>query len=245
MRRRPSKTNDPQRHDEDVRRYGGYVYTVSKKFSSLHANARLTAAIVSAFDYRGKRVIDIGCGDGAYTAELFARTRPAELIGVDPAQEAVRVAQTKYGQTGLSFSPESIYALPFADGAFDVAVLRGVLHHLDRPYDGVKEVARVARTLVIADPNGYNLGLKFIERISPYHRQHREVSFSPREHVRWLMDAGARIRSRSYMLIVPFFSPDWLAKSLAALEPFIERTPLLRTLACSFHVIVAEMPQDR
>src|SRR4029078_635857 len=74
----------------------------------------------------------------------------------------------------------SAYELPFDDGGFDVAQLRGVLHHVERPVDALREALRVAPGGPAMEPNGYTPGLKLLERVSPYHREHEERSFSAR-----------------------------------------------------------------
>lgn len=234
------KDADPQWHNADVVERGGYVYTLSEKFSTLHATNRQSDAVLSAFDYAGKKVIDIGCGDGKYTFELWQKGHPAELIGIDPAEEAVKVAQKKYGTAGLSFYDYNAYHIPYPDGYFDIAVVRGVIHHLDKPDQGVRECVRVAKKLVLTDPSGYNLGVKIIEKVSPYHRAHKEMSYFPYQYRRWLVEAGAKVTKDYYIILVPFFFPDVLAKILAKLEPMFERSRILSSMCCGTYVRIAE-----
>lgn len=235
----PEKGNDPKIHDEDIRYHGGYVYAVSNKFSSIHANERISEAVLSAFDFSGKKVIDIGCGDGTYTFELLQKGKPAELIATDPAKEAVEFAKKKYISSGIRFYDHSIYNLPFPDGYFDIAVLRGVVHHLDNPGRGLKEAVRVSKQIVMTDPNGYNPGCKIIEKVSPYHRKHKEMSYFPFQHRRWLREAGAEIIRDYYILLVPMFFPDGPARMLARLEPWVEHSRFLCPWLCGTHVRVA------
>jgi ubiquinone/menaquinone biosynthesis C-methylase UbiE len=234
-----NKEHDPEWHDEDIVKHGGYVYAVSEKFSSVHANGRISQAIQGAFDYKGKKVIDVGCGDGKYSYEIWEKCKPAELIAVDPAKEAVKLAEEKYGQHGLKFFDHSIYDLPFPNGYFDIAVVRGVIHHLDDPLRGIKEAVRVSKRIVLTDPNGYNPGVKIIEKISPYHRQHKEMSYFPHQYRRWLREAGAEIVEDKFILLVPMFFPTGPAKFLAKLEPFFEKSKILSTFFCGTHVRAA------
>ena len=51
----------------------------------------------------------------------------------------------------------SAYALPFSDGSFDLVYGWDFLHHLDRPPEAVREMARVAkRHLAFFEPNARN-----------------------------------------------------------------------------------------
>ncbi|MBI4385704.1 class I SAM-dependent methyltransferase [Candidatus Parcubacteria bacterium] len=238
--KRPDRADDPEIFNADVRAAGGYLYAsaAGERFSSRHFSQRLTGAILEAADFSGKRVLDIGCGDGANTATIFGAGRPAEMIGIDPAAEAIKVAETRYGQPGLSFRAGNAYELPFPDRAFDITLLQGVIHHLGDPARGIREAVRVSDTLIITEPNGYNLGLKLIEKLSPYHRRHKEVSWMPVRHRTWLAAAGARVTTDGYLLIVPILFPEGPARFLAALEPFVERSPL-RRLLCGTYFIVA------
>jgi len=236
---RNKKQNDPQFHNEDIATHGGYQYAVSEKFSSLHANSRLSETVLSAFDYSGKKVIDIGCGDGKYTEEIYRRFKPAEIVGVDPAGEAVKLASDRYAVPGVRFREASIYALPFPDGYFDIAVVRGVTHHLDRPLEGMKEAVRVSKNIVLTDPNGYNPGCKIIEKISPYHRTHKEMSYFPFQYNRWLREAGATVTKDYYILLVPMFFPEVPARFLARFESFFEQRKYLSRFFCGTHVRIA------
>jgi ubiquinone/menaquinone biosynthesis C-methylase UbiE len=225
--------------DHDVAANAGYLYTTNASLSSRIANARHGAAILAAHDFRGKRVIDIGCGDGASSVELYDQGKPRWLHGLDPAASAVAIARRKTGRRNVTFETASAYQIPWADDHFDVAHLRGVLHHMDRPFDALREALRVARTIVVLEPNGYNLALKVIEKLSRYHREHGEKSYPPARIDRWAGRLGARVIHRAWVCLVPVFCPDWLARSLHAVEPVAEATPVARRLACGAYVMVA------
>ena len=188
-------------------------------------------------DIRGQRVIDIGCGDGTYTIELFERGQPASICGVDLAQQAIEVARQKASGRNIQFAVESAYGLPYASNSFDVACLRGVLHHTDRPMDALREALRVAPLVVIIEPNGYNPVLKVLERVSSYHREHREKSYSPRKLDRWVYDLCGCVQKRKWVGLVPMFCPDWMARVLKAVEPYFEEFPCIRCLACGQYVL--------
>lgn len=225
--------------ERDLAARGRLLYT-GDRLSARLANARLTEAVLAAASFEGRRVIDIGCGDGTYSVELAALGRPARLHGVDPAAVAVHVARRQAeGRDGLSFEVGSAHALRHADGAFDLAVLRGVLHHVDRPADALREALRVASTVVVVEPNGLNPGLKMLERTSRYHREHDERSYPPSVLDGWVVASGAAVVRREWIGFVPMFSWDRYARVAKLIEPVVEGLPGLRTIACAQYVFAA------
>ena len=93
--------------------------------------------------------------------------------------------------------------------------------------------------VIILEPNGLNPVLKVLGRVSPYHRAHEEQSFLPGTVDRWCERAGGRVIRRTHIDPVPMFCPDWLATLCRLLEPVVERTPVLRALACGQYLVVA------
>ena len=67
------------------------------------ANERLTAATLALADYRGQRILDVGCGDGTYTVELYDRGGPRFLHGIDPAPAAIGAARQRAGSRAIEF----------------------------------------------------------------------------------------------------------------------------------------------
>ena len=197
--------------DRDVSNNDGYLYTTGASLSSQIASRRHSDAILAATDYRGKRVIDVGCGDGTYTIELFDRAGPASIYAFDPASNAIDVARKKAAGMDITFEVNIAYDIPCADNSFDIAHVRNVLHHMDRPVDALRESLRVASTVVVLEPNGYNVGLKLIEKLSKYHREHGEKSYLPHRLERWVRNWGAGSRpatgSASSRISAPTGSP--------------------------------------
>ena len=236
-------TVDP--FDRDAASNAGYLYTTGARLSSQMANQRLTAAALEAISFHGKRVLDIGCGDGTYTIELFDRGQPARICGVDPAQKAIEVARQKAESRPIEFAVEDACKLPHAADSFDIAHLRGVLHHMERPADAIREALRVAPRIVIIEPNGYNPILKLLERGSRYHREHEEKSYAPRQLDLWIEQMGGRVQSRKWAGLVPFFCPDPAARLLKRVEPVLEKIPLARACSCAVYVVVAVRRDQR
>lgn len=239
----PDIKQNVRRFDEDVREQGGYAYT-GERLSARLANGRISRSIAESFDFRGANILDLGCGDGAYTVE-FAAFGVRQVVGLDPAAIAIEAARARaqaLGVTGtVSFEVGNIYDLDhyLTSGRFDCIVIRGVLHHLPDPARALAGLAAFAGTVVVLEPNGNNPVLKLLERFSRYHIEHEERSFRPGLIRNWLNAAGLTVRSCRVLNLVPFFCPDRFAIILRAVEPLIERIPLLRDIACGQSIIVA------
>ncbi len=91
----------------------------------------------------GYRVLDVGCGPGALTAELVSRIGADSVTAVDPSPPFVQAAIARNpGVTVLEASAED---LPFEDGAFDAALAQLVVHFMADPVAGLAEMRRVTR----------------------------------------------------------------------------------------------------
>src|SRR3989344_6021991 len=120
--------------DIDVTLNGGYLYTTQARLSSIIANQRLTQATLNSINLKGKKVIDIGCGDGVFSFELYKVGRPKKLYGIDSSKGAIRIAKKFYDRfNNLKFFYADVYNLPKQFKNFDLAIVRGVIHHLPDP----------------------------------------------------------------------------------------------------------------
>jgi SAM-dependent methyltransferase len=91
----------------------------------------------------GQRVLDVGCGPGALTAELVTRLGPAAVAAVDPSEPFVAAARAR--NPGVNVLQAPAEQLPFPDQAFDAALAQLVVHFMSDPVAGVTEMARVTR----------------------------------------------------------------------------------------------------
>ena len=91
----------------------------------------------------GQRVLDVGCGPGALTAELASRVGPAAVSAVDPSESFVAAARERHPAVGVQQA--SAEQLPFPDQAFDVSLAQLVVHFMSDPAAGVAEMMRVTR----------------------------------------------------------------------------------------------------
>jgi SAM-dependent methyltransferase len=96
----------------------------------------------------GARVLDIGCGPGVQSRVLARWPGVAEVVGLDPSPGFLARARARAaaaGLTRLTLRAGDGRALPFANGAFDVAVAHTVLCHVPGPERVVAEAFRVLR----------------------------------------------------------------------------------------------------
>ena len=100
----------------------------------------IAAKIRQAFDLRGRRVLEVGCGDGRVTA-LIAQ-EPAQLVAIDP--DAARISRARQDRPGVDFRIGTGEDLKFPAGFFDLVLFTLSLHHQDCSL-AVKEATRVLR----------------------------------------------------------------------------------------------------
>ena len=102
----------------------------------------------------GRRVLDLGCRDGALTQAYLAGN---DVVGVDADRDALAAAAAQGIETHWADLDEP---LPFDEASFDVVVAGELLEHLRDPHALVAEIRRVLRpggTFVASVPNAYRL----------------------------------------------------------------------------------------
>jgi SAM-dependent methyltransferase len=134
------------------------------------ANARLIAAFVRlSLLQRGARVVDLGCGSGAFTELL--REVGYSSVGVDISPKLVAIGRNKY--PGLELIEGDAERLPFANESFDGVLLSALVHHFPDPRRLAAEVRRVLKPrgrFVAFDPNRMNPFMwLYRDRSSPFY----------------------------------------------------------------------------
>jgi len=96
----------------------------------------------------GSTVLEAGCGVGAQTVTLAARSPGARITSFDVSEDSVAAARARVADAGLAgveLMQADIFALPFAPASFDHVFLCFVLEHLADPVAALAALARVVR----------------------------------------------------------------------------------------------------
>ncbi len=137
------------------------------------------------------------CGGSGMDAEFFA-DRGALVVTCDISHGAALRAQRRAKL--YDFNLVSVVAdaerLPFRDDSFDVAYVHDGLHHLEHPEEGLRELARVARTAVSVNEPADARITHFATRVGVAERVeeagNRVRRLSPERVAEILQDAGFR-----------------------------------------------------
>jgi len=122
------------------------------------------AALLTSYLVPGERVLDVGCGIGAYGRIL----RPAGIDwhGCEVRPEFIRVMNDFDLPATLLEGP----GLPFADDAFESALCIEVLEHVAEPAPFLAEIARVARRRTFFSvPNATAIPVLADQSVVPWH----------------------------------------------------------------------------
>ncbi len=142
----------------------------------------------------GERVLDLGCGEGAFSGVLAAAG--ARPVGVEVAAEPLRRARRLLPEVEFRLAAED--RLPFAAAGFDVVWAGEVLEHVADGVGLLDEVRRVLRPggrLLISTPDHPRrlvLGLALRRRAFERHFDPRadHVRFFTRRTLRVLLEAA-------------------------------------------------------
>lgn len=152
-----------------------WIAEMSKGFYDKSEKGRLWADVWKIVDLRDAKVLDYGCGDGAFSRLLAGRG--ARVCGVDISSEMVGQAQRVnppkpdgYPQ----FFVADAHHTPFPDGCFDFVFGNGALHHLDidRAYGEIARVLKPEGKAFFQEPMYYHPALWLLRKFTP--KQHTE-----------------------------------------------------------------------
>ena len=161
---------------------------------------------------RGKRVLDIACGEG-YGAAAFVKAGAASVTGVDISLEICEHARRKYS---LDARAGDVQSIPLQDQSIDLVVSFETIEHVDAPAAFISECARVLipeGMLIVSTPNRPVYSGKGAQ--NPFHR----LEFDESEFVKLL---HSRFRVVRLYTQYPQWAVWWSSRSLAA-----ERSPWL------------------
>lgn len=183
--------------------------------------------------FRGRRLLDVGCGNGAQTLRLLDRFTQVVALDVVPQHlEELRI----HLPPGSNCRP-ILYdgrRMPFDDGSFDVALSIETLEHVENEQATLAEIHRVLEphgVVVLSVPNkwwlfethGARLPLLPWNRVpffswlprSLHARWARARIYTGKDIVRLVAAAGFDVESMRYLTApLDVVRPRWLARFL-------------------------------
>ncbi len=95
-------------------------------------------------DFKGKTVLEAGCGKGRHSF-VMAGYNIRELYSIDLSDAVVLAAKYTKAFPFVHCIKGDLLKIPLADASVDLAVCIGVLHHLEDPEAGLRELWRVLK----------------------------------------------------------------------------------------------------
>lgn len=183
--RREREAYDEHGVDEAMTTWHGRFPHVFQCPNTRGAEARFDEETRAAI--AGKRVLDMGCGEGASSVRLVDMGA-AYVLGVDISQTAITRAQARARPGRLEFRLGDVTSE--LDGEFDCVFGRSILHHID--YRGVlprlyAEHLAPGGTMLFMEPQGENLLIRLYSRLVTSAHTPDERSFVE-DDLRWLRD---------------------------------------------------------
>lgn len=102
----------------------------------LHELSRLPA---------GKKILEIGCGNGIGTRFIDEYFQPFEFIATEYDESLVEVAWSKNPDSKVRVEPGNAADMCFANGEFDAVIGLSVIHHIPNWEDALDEIQRVLK----------------------------------------------------------------------------------------------------
>ena len=143
----------------------------------------------------GPRVLDLGCGDGALTAELHGRLGARQTVGVDRSAAMLERAAARAGG-GLRF--EAGDAATWSGGPFDLVISNAALHWVP------DHAALLPRLAALLAPGGQ---LAVQVPVNEHHPSHLEAAATAAEPPFAAALGG-------YRRVSPVLAPEWYALAL-------------------------------
>jgi 2-polyprenyl-3-methyl-5-hydroxy-6-metoxy-1,4-benzoquinol methylase len=155
--------------------------------------------ILKEFNWKGKRVLDVGCGTGHFA--YLAAKKGAKVLAIDYAKEAIEIAKKTYKHKNLIYEKNEASKIT---GTFDIIVSIGTLEHMDDPFSMLKllksHLSKVGKIIVTnpnwTNPRGYmlmTLKLLFESPITLFDLHY----LTPLNHLEWSKKLNMKLKWRT------------------------------------------------
>lgn len=183
-------------------------------------------AIERLLDVDGRRLVDVGCGDGAL-ARLLAE-RGAQVIGLEPDPVQVKKNLDAPPTPGVTLAETDGRSIPFGDGIVDGVIFSRSLHHV--PAAEMPAMLREARR-VLRNDGGVLYILEpiaeggFFHVMQPFHDETQVRADAYRAVKSLVPGSFAREQEFHYTLSVRFTSFEAFEERMAAGASFNRYQP--------------------
>jgi 2-polyprenyl-6-hydroxyphenyl methylase/3-demethylubiquinone-9 3-methyltransferase len=112
--------------------FGRYEHEVAALYRSMFVNFDNFADVIAQWASEPRRILEVGCGEGALTERLAGLFPSAEILAIDITPRAGRLYRGR--SDGARF--ETIEVQKLADrgeAPFDLIILADVMHHIPGP----------------------------------------------------------------------------------------------------------------
>jgi ubiquinone/menaquinone biosynthesis C-methylase UbiE len=134
-------TDDSSTRSWDAAADDWIAHADTSDYQNLFLRPRMLALVG---DVTGRRVLDLGCGEGAYSRELARRG--ARVTGVDGSGTLIAAARKRAAAAGLDIDHQQANASAldrFASGSFDLIVASMILMNVEDYPAAIREAYRV------------------------------------------------------------------------------------------------------
>tara|TARA_Y200000002_G_C22654467_1_gene652837 strand:- start:19 stop:1047 length:1029 start_codon:yes stop_codon:yes gene_type:complete len=160
---------------------------LTKRFKSLGLNKTY---------FKGKKVLDCGCGAGRFTY-ILSKFNPSKIFGVDISKENIKIAKKVFMNKNTFYKVGNNLKIPFKSEQFDFVYSSGVVHHTKNMKKAIKELFRVCKKGGLIYLYVYGKGgiywdarqkmNKLMKKIPQnYTQKFLDITFMPRERLMFL-----------------------------------------------------------
>jgi len=227
-------------------RQKGHYDSVNRKINLSNAdvyfNKRIEVLQKHIGVVEGRRILEVGCGDGIFMGYMKERFRKSEFYGADLSEGQIKKANLRIAKAGFVVS--SAEHLSFMSDIFDVVVFNGVLHHVENVNAAIDEAVRVCKgsgIIMVIEPNTLN-PLIFLLCLF---KKHERGQFKL-----WMNGVRSRLKDQmSEIHVEPLNSlcypyQKMPPKALFGIFNKLEDYPILFLNICTHFAIVAKNKKD-
>ena len=170
-----------------------------------------------------KRIIDIGCGNGAF-AEVLKRQNNAEVWGIEYMDREAQVAKSKIDK--VFSGPCENYIDEIPDGYFDVIYFNDVLEHLVDPYEVLDKIKYklAPNGIVISSIPNVRYHNTFMRLLLKKDWLYEDYGVMDRTHLRFFTDKSIKrmYKEQGYTVVLQ----EGINKS-RSIRPYLYNIPVL------------------